>query len=1482
MRRYLIAGLLLIAGSARAAIPASERDALVAIYQSTNGAAWTDKTNWLGAVGTECTWYGVGCDETQANVVDLGLHANNLHGTLPEAIRNLTKLRAAQIWSNDLQGPLPSELGELSNLEALYAERNHFTGTIPPSFAGLKKLVHLSLDDNELSGPLSAEVGGMSALVHLGLTSNRFSGAIPPALAQLTNLEELELTANQLTGEIPIALGSMTKLTELQLADNQLTGAIPPQLGNLAALVRLGLEFNKLTGTLPATLGQLHVLEQLDVEANILTGTIPDAIGDLTALQQLDLAANQFSGSLPTALSRLTNLEELQLGANQFSGPIPLQLADLHKLRLLHLYDNHLSGSIPTELSHISTLTSIGLQRNALTGTIPSELSGLPDLTALDLSGNQLTGAIPPQLGVLPKLEVLSLYDNALTGTIPRELGQLANLRELHLASNDLQGAIPDNLRNLTRLERFSVNENRLTGPIPVWIGEWTHLTELFAGDNQFSGPLPPGLSTLQNLLFLDLGQNELTGRFVDFTRMTKVVYITAQANHFSGPLPASIGLLSNLTYASLGSNDFSGPIPPELGGLANVELLDLTANDFDGPIPKELGNLKKAYSISLWGNHLSGTIPKELGALTQLQFLDLSFNALKGPIPPELAGMTGLEDHRSDFSFNGLYANDPNTRAFVNLKQYDGDFEATQTVMPANVHVAATTDRSATLEWDPIRYSYYGGGYQVTASTTPNGAPVTIATTSSKSLDTLTVRNLQPSTTYYFTVATVSHPISGQENLITSERTAPVQASTKQRTIAPADVVMTDAPNGMVRIDGAEVQGDSFTLTNFGDVATNLTLSRNENFFTIAPEQFSLAAGASQVVTVHSTSQVPGTYYGYVAIDGNGVPEDLLAEIILLASTSPSGTVVATPLSTRIELAGAPGSDEVGTAQFRNSGTARLTGIVLSDQPWVEVDAEPITIDPGSIGSVNFRVVRSKRPTVEGALTANLSLVYVSGNASAATIAVLGTTGTVSISKVTIVDVTQPSLVSGKIPPLAPGEVPFFIPGLTGSATQHTDLSIINATGAQTIGDLRLYFTGTTQTRIAALQPLGFAQSVNLVNLLGSVYGTEGGGTIQLRTADTASIAAGAKVTSVTGAGTFTGTIPVFRGDRSALAGEKIFLTGLTQGGDLFVQETGGTAGIVGIEFLDAAGGTIGSRGETVGAYALVELFNAIPANAVTAIVTNGGPSLLTAYARLHDAHGDSWSVVDWSRFYGYARGDTMRVPFADGRGGTTRRRATRHDAPGSEAVAPRHTTDLALFNPTTAEARATLRVIDTTGRVSDRSVTVPARATVTVNDVAALAGSTIANVLVEPGRGGQLAVTARTRDASGGSAVPVVSASAGLRLGQSQVYSGLDDSAALHTGYGFAETGGSGVKVLARIIISQTTSLVSLVTERTFTLAPREQIYLPELLRSFAGSLRDTAFGDLHGLVLEIEVIEGNGAVVPYVMATDMGTEDVSVTVQ
>tara|TARA_B110000967_G_C18556654_1_gene398077 strand:+ start:233 stop:508 length:276 start_codon:yes stop_codon:yes gene_type:complete len=80
-----------------AQIPQIERDALIALYNSTDGANWTDNTGWLGAVGTECSWFRAGCyADSDKSVSSLSFWKNGLNGTIPSELGNLTKL--TQVW----------------------------------------------------------------------------------------------------------------------------------------------------------------------------------------------------------------------------------------------------------------------------------------------------------------------------------------------------------------------------------------------------------------------------------------------------------------------------------------------------------------------------------------------------------------------------------------------------------------------------------------------------------------------------------------------------------------------------------------------------------------------------------------------------------------------------------------------------------------------------------------------------------------------------------------------------------------------------------------------------------------------------------------------------------------------------------------------------------------------------------------------------------------------------------------------------------------------------------------------------------------------------------------------------------------------------------------------------------------------------------------------------------------------------------------
>ncbi len=87
---FLAAALFLLrAPLVQAALPTAEHNALVDLYNSTNGASWTNNTNWLVAAD-ECTWFGVTCNVEETQVIRLGLESNNLSGTLPASLGILT------------------------------------------------------------------------------------------------------------------------------------------------------------------------------------------------------------------------------------------------------------------------------------------------------------------------------------------------------------------------------------------------------------------------------------------------------------------------------------------------------------------------------------------------------------------------------------------------------------------------------------------------------------------------------------------------------------------------------------------------------------------------------------------------------------------------------------------------------------------------------------------------------------------------------------------------------------------------------------------------------------------------------------------------------------------------------------------------------------------------------------------------------------------------------------------------------------------------------------------------------------------------------------------------------------------------------------------------------------------------------------------------------------------------------------------------
>jgi Leucine-rich repeat (LRR) protein len=182
--------------NAIAKIPAIERAALIAIYNSTNGDNWNISGEWktppldvdgFSMPGTEDSWRGITVESD--TVTEIGFRYCEKGGCT----------------GFGLNGTIPPEIGNLTNLTRLYLDHNQLT-SIPPEIGNLTNLTTLYLDHNQLT-------------------------SIPPEIGNLVNLNYLQLHHNHLTS-IPSEIGNFTKFVSLYLHHNHLT-SIPPEMGTL-------------------------------------------------------------------------------------------------------------------------------------------------------------------------------------------------------------------------------------------------------------------------------------------------------------------------------------------------------------------------------------------------------------------------------------------------------------------------------------------------------------------------------------------------------------------------------------------------------------------------------------------------------------------------------------------------------------------------------------------------------------------------------------------------------------------------------------------------------------------------------------------------------------------------------------------------------------------------------------------------------------------------------------------------------------------------------------------------------------------------------------------------------------------------------------------------------------------------------------------------------------------------------------------------
>lgn len=381
--------------------PTKDYEVLAAIYAATDGANWTNNTNWLQNNDLS-TWYGVTVDALTKRVVSLDLSNNGLHGLMPNLIEmdgllNLDVSRNSFTF-NDLMAllaPSPylinfdyapqADIGDGDSYEfsqGIAASITEPAALLDPSFIATWQKYH----------PLSPNPGGFDDIFSPGGYNWFYGPGFPPQLVAPATTEENEGTFRMAfrCASFPDLIIYSVPVTVDVITDRDILEAFFAHNGG-----ENWIRSNAWNSSLPLSswegvfLDGEGYVQMLSLPNNNITGTLFSGLSQLSRLEFLYLSGNAIGGTLPSEWSQLANLEVLDLSENQIGGSFPSGFSVLNKLQYLDLSNNSFSGDW-SNMSGLTHLISVLLRGN--------DIAGIPNFGALldgrfgfvDLANNKL------------------------------------------------------------------------------------------------------------------------------------------------------------------------------------------------------------------------------------------------------------------------------------------------------------------------------------------------------------------------------------------------------------------------------------------------------------------------------------------------------------------------------------------------------------------------------------------------------------------------------------------------------------------------------------------------------------------------------------------------------------------------------------------------------------------------------------------------------------------------------------------------------------------------------------------------------------------------------------------------------------------------------------------------------------------------------------------------------------------------------------
>jgi hypothetical protein len=592
-------------------------------------------------------------------------------------------------------------------------------------------------------------------------------------------------------------------------------------------------------------------------------------------------------------------------------------------------------------------------------------------------------------------------------------------------------------------------------------------------------------------------------------------------------------------------------------------------------------------------------------------------------------------------------------------------------------------------------------------------------------------------------------------------------------------------------------------------------------------------------------------------------------------------------PPASRTEVAINPGSHTVGAVLFRNPGTALVQGVLSADVSWIALNTAFISIPGGQTQTVEFTIDQNALAAtgaVAGSAVGNIIVNYIRSQA--------GKTDTADAEPPTArasapVSATTTAPVTGTaLPPFALGEFAHIVPIVTG-ADSKVDITLGGKLPSASItsGQIFLLAPDAAQGLRISIPTFG-ATPLLFANIARTMFQQANpSGSFQIRSGAGDALLPAATLHGLRGGSPVSAALPVFRSDRAAGSEDTIVLPAMKKDAntatDIYLQETSGAAVSAAVEFRNDTGVQIGTATRPLTAFGVAELTDAVPAGATQMVVRLTGTGRAIAYGISRHTSGNRMVIAEWRRMYGVSAEEPLVVPIVSkGSGVSSDRRYDLHisnlDSAGTATV----TADYYRRGGRTRGAR---KGVPGPPAPQSRNWTVAAGSARSIRNLAAEFGeSNLDGHVIIRSSGGRISSVVETVDGASGGEVPALVIPlmpSVIARARGEVSPFLFDDAPrddvsrpglLHTDLGLIETAGSSARVRVSLTYAATGAAAVATPSREFALGPHESISVTDVVGTLLGPNR-AELGELRGVRLQTQVIDGNGRVLSYLVQRD-----------